>query len=275
MASTVNYKEDKIKQHKWFPYSVSHSQKDFVIQNGVHLRCPDWKCDESCQQDNPKYWENFSVDDILSETPETPEIGCFGCSFTFGSFLQVVDTWPYLLGKQLGKRIGNFGVPGGGADACLVNLQAAHKKFAIKTAIVLLPSLQRKLLEFEINGLFFQMPIGPHSDWPYDKNISKSYFDKKTILEKIQNIKKDLTTDKDQIYSKKKILALINYCAKNSIKLFVSSWDDETYNFIKTIDVQTLPYYNMASSIERAGDGNHPCRAQNAIWVSKIYSKIL
>ena len=40
------------------------------------------------------------------------DIACFGCSQTYGVFLDHNETWPYFLGKELGLDVKNFGVAG-------------------------------------------------------------------------------------------------------------------------------------------------------------------
>tara|TARA_B100000085_G_C18518889_1_gene502849 strand:- start:283 stop:1101 length:819 start_codon:yes stop_codon:yes gene_type:complete len=272
MHKKVNYKFDKEKQKSWFPYSVSDVKDDFIIQNGVHGHCPNEICDDDCNSDNVKYWHNFKIDDIIDNSPE---IGCFGCSFTYGSFLSQMDTWPNILGQELSLDTGNFGVPGGGADSCFVNLKNAFHRYKIKKAIILLPVMARRLLKFELNSLHFQMPIGPHTEWPFDVFASQQYFDKNFIMEKIQAVKNEIQKDSDNAYSKNIVYEIKKFCKINEIDLYASSWDFETYRYLKDESINLLPFYDMSFSNQRAGDGQHPCRQHNVDWVSTIKTRIL
>ena len=272
MSQEVNYKHDKEKQKVWFPYSVSAEPDDFIVQNGVHGHCPDVVCDETCHEHNPRYWQNLKISDVINNTPE---IGCFGCSFTYGSFLPESETWPNLLQQSLQRQTGNFGVPGGGADACLTNLVNAHHHFGINTAIVLFPVMDRRLLKFKKKNLFFQLPIGPHSEWPYDEFASRNYFNGEFIHEMIAETKNQITLDVVQKYSKEKILQIQNFCREKNIKLYTSSWDSQTMNFLRDHNFCVLPAFDMTVTNERAGDLRHPCKVHNANWVSMIEASIM
>ena len=162
---------------------------DFIILNGVHGRCPTVKCSEDCQQSNIDYWKNFTVEHVVDGDID---IGCFGCSFTYGSHLKYEDTWPALLQKTLGMKTANFGVPGGGVDACLINLKNCFEKYKIKTAVILLPQFDRKLCSFEKEGNYFQMPVAPNTEWHYGDNVASNFFDSAFILQQIKRTKKHI-----------------------------------------------------------------------------------
>jgi hypothetical protein len=270
--SVVDYRFDKEKQSRWFPYSISNVPNDFVMQNGVHARCREPNCNEHCNEDNPKYWQHVNINDLIRNDPK---IGCFGCSFTYGVHLDETDTWPHLLQQALSRPTGNFGVCEGGADACLINLVNAHKKFGIQKAIVLFPVMERRLLQFQINDKFFQMPVGLHSEWTYSESIAKNHFDKKFITEKIDVIKRQIVSDDKNNYSKQKILQTKDFCDRNNIELFVSSWNWEVRQYLKSNGFELISFYDMSVSKDRTGDGQHPARAHNVDWVSKILPDIL
>lgn len=272
MLNYVNHRYDKESQKDWFPYSISTRPDDFVIQNGVHGRCPNVVCDDKCHHDDPKYWQNLKISDFIDNSPE---IGCFGCSFTYGSFLQEDATWPYLLQQSLQRSTGNFGVPGGGADACLTNIINAYDQFKIKIAIVLFPVMHRRLLKFQSKGFYFQMPIGPHSSWPFDEFVAQNYFGQSFIIEKIEQVKRQISSDSEQTYSKEKINNIKDFCEEKSIVLYTSSWDQHTRHFLIHNNFKVLPLYDIKVSQRRAGDDEHPCEAHNIDWVSKIATSIL
>ena len=272
MTVKVNYKLNKDQQHSWFPFSYSKKPNDSIIMNGVHGRCPNVSCREDCQENNKDYWKNFIKDDVISKEID---IGCFGCSFTYGSFLQEDVTWPYLLQQSLQRPTGNFGVPGGGADACLTNIINAYDQFKIKIAIVLFPVMHRRLLKFQSKGFYFQMPIGPHSSWPFDEFLAQNYFDRSFIIDKIEQVKRQISSDIEHVYSKEKIIEIKDFCEEKSIALYTSSWDQQTRHFLVHNNFNMLPLYDMGVSRDRAGDNQHPCEAHNIDWVSKIATSIL
>ena len=271
MTIKVKYKFDKEQQRNWFPYSYSKDPDNFIIQNGVHGRCPNTTCKEDCQEDNKDYWKNFTEDDVVDKEID---IGCFGCSFTYGSFLSYENTWPALLQESLMKKTGNFGVPGGGVDACFINLKNCFKKHKIKTAIVLLSPFERRLCRFEKQGYYFQMPVGSHTDWPYDDNIANNFFDRSFIIQQIKNTNKEIIEDIDNNYSIEILNQLIHFCNVNNIKLYLSSWSSDVYKYLKNRFTNLLPFYNLNTVKERAGDGQHPCKGHNQIWVDNIKIKI-
>jgi hypothetical protein len=133
--------------------------------------------------------------------------------------------------------------------------------------------MDRRLLKFTSNGLYFQLPVGPWSDWIYDF-FSLNHFDKSFIKDKIAHVKKQIALDVDNKYSKEKIMQIKDYCDNNNIRLYVSSWDKATKNFLVQNGFNVLPLYEMWVTTERAGDDYHPCRVHNLDWVSKIAPSI-
>ena len=272
MNTETNYNFNRTQQKNWFPYSYSKNPNDFIILNGVHGRCPTVKCSEDCQQSNIDYWKNFTVEHVVDGDID---IGCFGCSFTYGSHLKYEDTWPALLQKTLGMKTANFGVPGGGVDACFINLKNCFEKYKIKTAVILLPQFDRKLCTFEKQGNYFQMPVAPNTEWHYGDNVASNFFDSAFILQQIKRTKKHIVEDIDNKHSIGKLKQLISFCKDNKIQLYLSSWCNEVYNHMKDLSVNLLPFYDLHVVEQRAQDGEHPCVQHNQIWVDDIKSKIL
>lgn len=272
MDEKVNYKNTQGLQRKWFPYAYSEKKEDFIIQNGVHARCPSMPCEPDCNEQNPDYWKNFSIEDQIDGDIE---IGCFGCSFTYGSFLQQNESWPGLLQKELGSHVGNFGVPGGGVDTCFINLKNAYTKFNISTAIVLVPHLNRRLNFFQVRHLYFQYPIGPHTEWNYADNISSVFFKKSYITKQIKDTKKEIVNDLENSYSLGYLKKITEFCKDKEINLFLSSYDLGLYrNFQKSNYCNVLSFYDINFVQERACDNIHPTEIHNKIWIDKIKKEI-
>ena len=171
--------------------------------------------------------------------------------------------------------MGNFGVPNGGIDACYVNLINSHKIFEIKKAVVLIPFLHRRLLKFTKNNLYFQWPINAHTEWEFNQEISKDYFDIEFIKKELKKIKQELILDTDDTYSLKILKDITLYCEINHIDLYLSSFEANTYKIIKQKYHNILPFYDMSITNERAVDGIHPCKHHNRDWVEKIKNFLL
>jgi len=114
-----------------------------------------------------------------------------------------------------------------------------------------------------------------HSEWTYSESIAKNHFDKKFITEKIDVIKRQIVSDDKNNYSKQKILQTKDFCDRNNIELFVSSWNWEVRQYLKSNGFELISFYDMSVSKDRTGDGQHPARAHNVDWVSKILPDIL
>ena len=71
-------------------------------------------------------------------TTDEPIIGAFGDSFTHGDEVEYEQTWPYILEKELGEKVINFGVPGYGVDQAILRFERWSRRVRMKTAIVAL-----------------------------------------------------------------------------------------------------------------------------------------
>lgn len=267
MSKNVNYKLDKEKQKDWFPYSISKKKDDFIFVNGVHERCSPKPCDINCHEYNENYWKNFTIDDMIKKTIE---IGCFGCSFTYGSLLPHDESWPDILENTIKISTGNFGVTNGGLDSCYINLINCYKKFRIKKAIVLIPFLDRRLLKFKKNDFYFQWPVNVNSEWSFDNIISSNHFDGKFINNELSIFKNQLILDKKNSYSLIVLDKIVKYCKINNIDLYLSAYELEIYKTIKEKYSNILPFYDLNVTTKRASDNIHPCKIHNEDWVQKI-----
>ena len=76
---------------------------------------------------------SFEYDDV-----QEPCIVALGCSFTFGTALHEHQTWPSILGKQLGVRVINLGTPGHSLDLSSLWLTLAGQGIANPVAVCVL-----------------------------------------------------------------------------------------------------------------------------------------
>lgn len=271
----MNYVNDKIKQANWFPYSISKNLNDFIIPNGVHTRCDPQTCVPftECQSNNPNYWKNFTIKDIVKK--KEFEILCLGCSFTYGTNIPVEDTWPTILGKSLNLSTENLGVPNGGLDASFINLKASYKKFKFKKVVLLVPFLNRKILTFKKENMYFQLPINPNTEWAFDENIAKRFFSINFMISEIQRVKKEIVLDTNCLYSLNILKEIIKFTQKNNLEIWLSAYEYQTYTILQENFSNILPFYDMSFSKRLAGDNIHPSRDHNRIWVKKIKNYLI
>ena len=267
----IDYQVDKIAQSMWFPTYYSENKNDYVSVNGVHYRCEKFKCDKDCQKHNPKYWSNNKITDLSTE--RNIDICCYGDSFTFGPMLSEKQVWPNLLAENLKIKTFNFGVPGGGIDACYLNFKKSLEDFHIKKAIFLLPDFQRKLLRFNIGSNYFRFPIVARIDWNYPDPIAKSLNINESLMNvKINSIKKQIiNVFKMNNYNRKIIKQILKLSKSRNIKVFFSSWSEDTYKILKEIgSVNLLPIFDLNWFPERVPDNMHPTYKHYSKWVELI-----
>ena len=74
------------------------------------------------------------------------DVACFGCSQTFGSYLEHEQSWPYQLGQSSGLSVRNFGI--GGSNINEITALADHfsQNFSCQTMLLYLPHSYRRQL---------------------------------------------------------------------------------------------------------------------------------
>ena len=76
----------------------------------------------------------------------------------------------------------------------------------------------------------------------------------------MMKVRESIVKDTNDRYSKIFLNKIINYCRKNNIRLLVSSWDNDVYNYLRTQhNTELLDQFPELSLFkERANDGQHP-----------------
>ena len=269
----IDYSNDKIGRSSWFPTYYSKNKNDYISVNGVHYRCENIKCEESCQKNNPNYWSNNKIIDISISNSIDIDIACYGDSFTFGQMLPENKAWPQLLSTNLKIKTFNFGVPAGGIDVCYLNFKKSIEDMHIKKAIFLLPNLQRKILRFKIGSNYFRLPVFANLDWEHSNDVANYLgINPSLMIIKIKNIKKEIVDDLKIInYNKKIIQKIIKLSKLNNIKVFFSSWSKDTYKILKEKkSINLLPMFNLHWFPERTANNMHPTYKHYAKWVELI-----
>lgn len=181
-------------------------------------------------------------------------MACFGCSFTYGSYLEHDQTWPHYLGAK------NYGFTKGGN--CISSIVATArdylKKYRCEKMLMLLPHPCR--LQVPLEGSIRTLLPGrsPEVESKF-KKMSRDivmFGQGSLILSGYAGTMKDILRD----ISKK-------------TKLFLSSYDRETYDCIKDLkddSYEVLPFYESSDKHEFASDGLHPGPDHNREFANLI-----
>ena len=189
------------------------------------------------------------------------DVFCIGDSFTLGQGVAQNDHWPALLNLKTHKHTMNLGSGGLSADGCAINIEFVLNNFQPRTIICLLPTRLRKIYKFNFLGYAGYVPIGINSDFKLPKIF-------KTEIENIQRneLLEDNITKKLWIDSCENI---VKFCKSKNVKCFISTWDDEMYEYIPT-DVRLPIFPPLKTFTERATDGSHPHKKHYELFVNSI-----
>jgi hypothetical protein len=238
-----------------------------------------WHC-SGAKEDFIFYYE-FTRDSFVDTYRDRNHIGfnkefipCFGCSFTYGAGQPNTDTWPYLLSQKTNKNFLNLGMSGSGIDVIYNNLKLLYQKHKFDQCVILFPNFERRIVRSQIQDLWIRMHSTVNifeTDNPYQ------FYADKNLRKKMKIIKEKIIKDFKNRYSKTFLLKIINFCKKNNIELYVSSWDDDVYDYLKTYNnLKLLPKFPKLSTFEeRADDGDHPHKRHYDFFVAKIKNYFL
>ena len=128
------------------------------------------------------------------------------------------------------------------------------------------------------NSIWFRWPVLPEHDTLWgdllkppthiDLNINNDdfiNFGKKTNLK--------IFKDKNNFYSKKILARLIKFCKKNFNVVYLSSWNKEVHEYLKTHFIEyLLPVFDYSGP--KAKDNVHPTIYQYNKFVESIHEKL-
>ena len=65
---------------------------------------------------------------------------------------------------------------------------------------------------------------------------------------------------------------LISFLGKNSVDFYISSWDDDTYDLLKSCvtEPNLLPKFNEGKDASKGIDGWHPSEKIHKRWIDNI-----
>jgi len=259
-----------IRKFFWSPYYASRKRNDFVYDNRL----------ASVDNATPHYW---SVNERLGEKvytniPHKPidqnknyELGCFGCSLTFGTGLKHEEVWPSLLTEN---HL-NFSVQGLGIDGIYLNLANSIKKFKWKSTVIVLPHWERKILRFHLpSGEITRVPVTLTGEWAHSqfKHWAWKTFNRQLSKNDLQRWKKiyqkniqSLVNGKVEEYSKKVLTKIVSICEKYDRTLYLTSWDEDTHDNLKSFVTsdRILPFFEK---IDLARDEAHHGPESHKKW---------
>lgn len=202
------------------------------------------------------------------DLPDSVDIAIFGCSFTFGQGLPEEMLWHKKLSNNLDKTVYNFGQPGLGIKAIIDLFLIMSQNVKFDSAVLLLPTFDRQSIACSFDQTNPQIiPVMPNYKSFLEVLFDVSYNDIFKILPEEELIR----TLKDSLY------LLDFYCKIKNIKVYVSSWDNKTYNLINEMNFKhliVLPEWTSAY-IENyqddvARDNLHPGPIHHTVWADKI-----
>ena len=187
------------------------------------------------------------------------KIACFGCSFTYGSYLELSETWPFLLSKDAK----NYGMGGSSISSIVGTARSYIDNHRCEKMVILLPHPCRFQLEDKGGSIVTLMPgRTPEVERRFNDLSSDivMFGEGSLLLSGFANSLKDHLRAISQ-----------------STKLYLSSYTQETYDCLPALNdgiFEILPFYEMSSEHEKASDGEHPGPGHNRIFADKIRTLI-
>lgn len=206
------------------------------------------------------------------EIPTQTDLAIFGCSFSFGTGLPVNMLWHTLLANKLNIKASNYGVPGASIES-VINISliiSNHTK--INKAIFLLPAYSR-------------IQVAKTSPYKDEVNYLSIIPNHKSELCMAYGIDTEMlvksTPDEEMFKTLRDNLYFVDYIFKQrDIKTYYSSWDPDTYKFMKQMNLQgcLLPEWTSnglhQAETDLARDKLHPGPEHQQQFVDKIFNYI-
>jgi lysophospholipase L1-like esterase len=195
-------------------------------------------------------------------------IPCFGCSNTYGVYQPADAAWPALLREKLNKNFLNLGEGGIGIDGIYNNLKLLYSEHRFDKCVILFPVFERRLIKCKVENLFVRFPSTIYRD---DIENAFHFWSDPLLKKTAKKVLQDIADDTENEYSKKILNNLVNFCKKNKITLFASSWDRDVYDELKKHSLVLLPEFPEFDMFnDRASDGQHPHRKHYQFFVNQI-----
>jgi hypothetical protein len=229
------------------PYVGERScQGNFLALNGT------WTFDV------PIFRQKFKPDldhEYRDEFVDT-EIACFGCSLTYGLYLESNQTWPHYLSPTKAK---NFGFYGNSISSIVGTALWYVDNFKCRKMILLLPHPCRLQLEHDDGSI--------HDLLPQHSPKAEKMF--KHLMRDIVLFGEASLMISGYANALKAILRKIN----SVTELHLSSYQKDTYDLLPQLTdgvCNILPFYQTSKDHEFAKHGEHPGPEHNRIFAEQI-----
>jgi hypothetical protein len=250
----------------WFPTTYSKDRTSVVNMNST-LNCQSgYGCFQGLDCRHDPEWQRYQLRDGPYDCI------ALGCSFTAGTGIRTSGCWPALIGDN----VLNLGVPGIGCDSMLVNLRCLlDKKIRFRKIILLFPKMSRRLYRIRRKGHYFNIPLKPNHQ-NTDEGKFNIFFSKDQLDKTIDEKMKHMITYHDPRRDQKVIERIIKILKNTDNEFYMSSWCEETYQFLKSLPIQEhlLPMFNEDGDASTGRDGSHPAEQIHRKWVESIKHQI-
>lgn len=182
----------------------------------------------------------------FNEPQKEVDITYYGCSYTYGEYINADDCWTAVVDKTLNLTSNNFGMPGASIDEILFIFAATIKFFKTKKAVFLLPVASRQNIAVQkINSQTFRYLTVFNNYKKYEEPTSLKY--------RLSDLWFRLPAEY-YVDNAASAIGLIELIAQLSgIKIYWSSWDEEVYNLLPNPKTTT-----QFVSDAKAADNIHP-----------------
>lgn len=195
-------------------------------------------------------------------------IPCFGCSNTYGIYLDTNQSWPAQLRTETNRPFINLGEAGVGIDVIANNMFKLYEKHPFTSALILFPNYQRKIVS--VNTEYGTLKFPTNQDL---HTIPFSILSEDRVRQAKEHELKNIVDDIENVYSKDMIQKIVLFCKDKKIDLHCSSWSPEVYNYIETLSgINLLPKFTPHPNDyqDKASDDMHPGPLEYQKFVGKI-----
>ena len=265
------YLPDDIKTNKfgiqeWFKLSDRSLSKLFHIAPGNEQ-----------EHDSVNTYTYNSLNFRSPEFVDDPDIIAIGCSHTWGVGVPDNTPWPSVLSKLGSYSYANLGMPGASIMDCVLAAMAYIKKHGKpKYIVALLPDFKRMTLvqRTDINS---QLIDGRNADKyeEYEEILSygpiffsdpgEGEFSQTVKFSKRPHVYSEVLPLETPLYLSLSYINLLqHYCNEAGIQLVMSSWDDDTVDVFRTLEVENFYFlkYERDSYLD-GGAYNSDCHVDS------------